>query len=194
MIKTRIRNKRDTLNNWTAKNPILLSGEIAIADDEENIKLKIGDGVTPYNSLPFYVGNYNDLKDKPTGLISKIEFTLTDWTSPENSVFTLTKELGLAKVLNIYKGNETSGYKAVEVDYIEISAGGTLTLSSPGAFDGFILVSGESSFDSSVAEEVDNIIDGKIRDKMATLITSGTEELEDGVSPLAAGTLYVMYE
>jgi hypothetical protein len=73
MIKTRIRNKRDTLNNWTAKNPILLSGEIAIADDEENIKLKIGDGVTPYNSLPFYVGNYNDLKDKPVGFTCTVK-------------------------------------------------------------------------------------------------------------------------
>ena len=55
MIKTRIKHKRDTAANWTAENTILLNGEIAIVDDGNSTKLKIGDGSTAYNSLPFYV-------------------------------------------------------------------------------------------------------------------------------------------
>lgn len=101
--------------------------------------------------------------------IGKIIFTdtTTDWNGPTNSLYTLTKEVGLAKVISVYKGNDTSGYKAVEVDNIEISAGGTLTVTSPATFEGFILLSSSIAFDSSVADIVDAVIDGKVDDKFA---------------------------
>lgn len=53
-FKTRIRNKRDTSANWTAANPILLSGEKIIVDTEGGeVREKIGDGVHRYTQLPF---------------------------------------------------------------------------------------------------------------------------------------------
>jgi len=43
--------RRDTAANWTAENPTLLAGEIGIESDTG--KIKIGDGVTAWNSLSY---------------------------------------------------------------------------------------------------------------------------------------------
>lgn len=54
VIHTRILQKRDTEANWTANNPLLLDGELAIVKTENNrYKIKIGDGVNNYNQLPY---------------------------------------------------------------------------------------------------------------------------------------------
>ena len=54
MLKTRIQHKKDTYQNLQSKNPVLLDGEICIVKYGNSTKLKIGDGVTRYNSLPFH--------------------------------------------------------------------------------------------------------------------------------------------
>lgn len=51
---TKIQLRRDTSVNWTQNNPIPSSGEPCYETDTG--KLKIGNGNTPYNSLP-YIGN-----------------------------------------------------------------------------------------------------------------------------------------
>lgn len=65
VFQTRIQLKYDTYANWTAKNPVLLAGEMAIAtiasgstQEVNSVKapqviIKIGDGVTNYNDLKF---------------------------------------------------------------------------------------------------------------------------------------------
>jgi len=50
----RILLRRDTETNWSTSNTVLLSGEPGYATDTG--ELKIGDGVTAWNSLPSYVG------------------------------------------------------------------------------------------------------------------------------------------
>lgn len=50
----RILLRRDTLGNWQANNPVLLSGEPSYVTDSG--KLKIGDGITPWNELGYYYG------------------------------------------------------------------------------------------------------------------------------------------
>ena len=45
--------KRDTSVRWTAKNPVLESGEIGIETDTNLIK--IGDGSLQWNSLNYYM-------------------------------------------------------------------------------------------------------------------------------------------
>lgn len=47
----RILVKRDTTSNWTANNPVLLNAELGL--DTTLDQLKIGDGSTAWNSLPF---------------------------------------------------------------------------------------------------------------------------------------------
>ena len=49
---TKIQLRRDTLVNFTSKNPILAEGELAYETDTK--KLKIGDGTTAYTSLGYF--------------------------------------------------------------------------------------------------------------------------------------------
>ena len=54
--------RKDSLENWQTKNPVLLEGEPSyVTDGEDNKKIKIGDGVTPWNDLPYFSsGAIND--------------------------------------------------------------------------------------------------------------------------------------
>ncbi len=48
--------RRDAALIWTLTNPVLANGEIGYEADSS--RLKIGDGITPWNLLPyFYAGN-----------------------------------------------------------------------------------------------------------------------------------------
>ncbi len=51
VVFTRQAQRRDTAANWTAVNPVLLSGEWGLETDTR--KLKIGDGVTAWNALAY---------------------------------------------------------------------------------------------------------------------------------------------
>lgn len=52
IILARIRQRTDTLANWAEANPVLLDGELGIVRDRPD-QYKVGDGVTPWNLLPF---------------------------------------------------------------------------------------------------------------------------------------------
>lgn len=49
----RVHNKKGTDEFWSSLNPVLLDGEIIIVSVGESSRLKVGDGVTHYTSLPF---------------------------------------------------------------------------------------------------------------------------------------------
>jgi hypothetical protein len=53
-VAYRILLRRDTLANWQVNNPVLLLGEPSYVTD--NGRLKIGDGITPWNELAYYEG------------------------------------------------------------------------------------------------------------------------------------------
>lgn len=55
-INSRLQNKIDTTENWESNNPVLLNGEIGLEKSAEGIKIKVGDGVTQWNSLEYYGG------------------------------------------------------------------------------------------------------------------------------------------
>jgi hypothetical protein len=50
----RILLRRDSLGNWQSNNPVLLSGEPGY--ETNTGKLKVGDGITPWNQLSYYYG------------------------------------------------------------------------------------------------------------------------------------------
>ncbi len=53
-LKTTFALRSDTLENWQSINPILLMGEPAVVSDSENDEwLKVGDGQTPWQDLPW---------------------------------------------------------------------------------------------------------------------------------------------
>lgn len=54
VVKTTFRLKRGTAARWAEVNPILDQGEPGFVYDQN--RLKIGDGVTPWNDLPYIDG------------------------------------------------------------------------------------------------------------------------------------------
>jgi len=60
-MATAIKNRRDTAANWTAINPIPLEGQLCIENDAGAFRLKVGDGVTPWNDLDYLdIGGANE--------------------------------------------------------------------------------------------------------------------------------------
>lgn len=54
IFNTRVKNKRDSVSNWTDKNPILLDGEVVVVDSTDGeSRFKIDDGTKHYSELPF---------------------------------------------------------------------------------------------------------------------------------------------
>lgn len=93
-ILTRISLKYDEYSNWTSKNPVLLKGEVAIATIEAgstttpamqnlpNVVMKVGDGTSKYNALPFVsalaadVYSWAKAATKPSYAVSEISGAL----------------------------------------------------------------------------------------------------------------------
>lgn len=68
VVNTTFKLKRGTAARWAEVNPILEQGEPGFVYDSN--KLKIGDGVTPWNDLPYIEGkseveNYSTSQDFP---------------------------------------------------------------------------------------------------------------------------------
>jgi hypothetical protein len=57
-----IQHRRGTAARWTAANPVLRAGEIGVETD--TVKLKVGDGETAWNSLPYCAGLQGQKGDK----------------------------------------------------------------------------------------------------------------------------------
>ncbi len=77
--------RRDTAANWTSANPLLLNGEVGL--DQTASRLKIGDGITSWNSLAYFTPAYADA-EVPTGLIDGMNtvFTLAHTPNPGASL------------------------------------------------------------------------------------------------------------
>ncbi len=65
MIRRIIQLGRGEASSWAAANPVLYDGEHAFETDAN--KEKVGDGVTPYNSLPYLSGGGSTGPTGPTG-------------------------------------------------------------------------------------------------------------------------------
>lgn len=73
IIRAQMKQRRDTAANWAANNPVLLEGELGLVLDHPN-SYKVGDGSTPWNSLPLrgFDGNIvQELGDSSTSVISQ---------------------------------------------------------------------------------------------------------------------------
>ena len=81
ILKTRIQLRHDTAANWTAKNPVLMVGELGFEIDTN--KFKIGDGVKNWNALEYAV---------------KDEIALTDENVTMTDDFTATVSIGTFSV------------------------------------------------------------------------------------------------
>lgn len=150
VINTRVKNKRDTNINLESANPIILNGEIVIVDHEtEGIKLKIGDGITPYNSLPFYEKVYSE---KPT-------YTYQEILGLEDKLNSLESQIQLIPIIPsgmimIWSGSETdipAGWALCNgqnntpdlTDKFILGAGNNYNVGNTGGEEGHILTTDE---------------------------------------------------
>lgn len=113
-LNTTFKLKRGTAARWAEVNPILEQGEPGFVYDEN--RLKIGDGKTPWNDLP-----YIDGKREVTNFDYASEFPVI---GDENIIYKAEKELSL------YQFNaDTFEYEKLSdgrgIDDIEIINGGT---------------------------------------------------------------------
>ena len=106
--------RKGTSARWSSVNPVLVNGEIGFVYD--NNKIKIGDGVTPWNSLPYIdgatgietVNTYNEL---PMPGNSSIIYRVID----EKTLYQYNPETGSYETLSSGGGS---------IDSIEIIYGG----------------------------------------------------------------------
>lgn len=100
----RIRQKRDTSANWTAKDPILLDGEIIIVDTASgSVRKKVGDGTKKYVANKIYIQTIaflSRLSSRYSRLVSKsvseLASEVVDHAEKANSIYpsdTARKEL-----------------------------------------------------------------------------------------------------
>ena len=87
---TKIQLRRDTASNWSTNNPTPSAGEPCFETDTG--KLKIGDGITAYNSLPYQGGTSDTAVTTDTAqtISGRKTFTndivLSQWNSSESPV------------------------------------------------------------------------------------------------------------
>lgn len=72
--KARVKNIKDTTSNWTSTNPILLSGEIGFEiKTNGQLAMKVGDGVTSWNALPYITKTIEEITNLYNTLQSQID-------------------------------------------------------------------------------------------------------------------------
>ena len=83
-MATRIQLRRDNSLNWSTNNPILAEGEIGI--ELNTNKIKIGDGLTNWNTLSYF-SNYEIItSDSLSGTINGVNniFTISNVIIPDS--------------------------------------------------------------------------------------------------------------
>lgn len=124
MIQTKdmaVYNRYDTLENWSLANPVLNRGEIGIAVDNGERKVKVGDGVTSWNDLPYIAGGsgdvsqieWNNILGKPTSFTPATHnhddryYTETEVNSKLNDKANKSTTLAGYGITNAYTKTET---------------------------------------------------------------------------------------
>lgn len=174
-LNTRIKLKYDEYTNWTSKNPVLLAGEIAIATipsganvptGEEttmqhlpNVVIKVGDGTTAYNLLPFVsalaadVYGWAKAPEKPTytaGEIDGLEQFIAGEIQDTDTQYTVQSVAGSTYKFELMKKNKGDADTAyTHVAYIDLSEIDTRLDTLEGKV-------GDKSVTAQIAEVVDD--------------------------------------
>lgn len=113
----KIQNRVDTSTKWESANPTLLSGEVGIENSSAGYRMKVGDGLTAWNDLPYTNGSYNNVK---------VDFTFASGaTSATYTNAAITANHALSQVVYATGKANMTGNITWE------TSAGTLTLSFP---------------------------------------------------------------
>lgn len=80
ILYTRITNKNDTTANWNTEKPVLLKGELGVEFDGEDTKLKVGDGISTWDLLPYIKGTIGEVPNNATITVQKNGVTVKTFT------------------------------------------------------------------------------------------------------------------
>lgn len=75
-FKTKIKQRYDLEANWSAKDPVLLAGEMAFSSDKKGM-FKVGDGTSKWSELPYAKSNLE--KDDITGALGYVPPKQDTW-------------------------------------------------------------------------------------------------------------------
>lgn len=146
-LNTRIKLKYDEYANWTSKNPVLLAGEVAIATIPSgtnvstgaettmqhlpNVVIKVGDGQTAYNLLPFVsalaadVYGWAKAPEKPSytaGEIDGLDQFIAGEIQDTDTQYTVQSVAGSTYKFELMKKNKGDADTAyTHVAYIDLS-------------------------------------------------------------------------
>ena len=131
--------KKDTENNWTQSNPLLLDGELILVNTSDGkTKIKIGNGTDTYTSLPFLtLENESSQQDNCPFPINSL-FIGADTTNPSTYWPSTTWEMfGQGKTLiGLDTGDtdyntalKTGGAKTISLSHTHSTSGHALTTS-----------------------------------------------------------------
>lgn len=146
-LNTRIKLKYDEYANWTSKNPVLLAGEVAIATIPSgtnvstgaettmqhlpNVVIKVGDGKTAYNLLPFVSALAADIygwakaPEKPSytaGEIGGLDQFIAGEIQDTDTQYTVQSVAGSTYKFELMKKNKDDADTAyAHVAYIDLS-------------------------------------------------------------------------
>ena len=163
-FNSRIQWKKDTSANWTANNPVLLNGEIAIVvTNSGEARFKIGDGTSSYTALPF---QDEAVRALITAADDKIDAHIADTDNPHE----VTKaQIGLGNVENVkqYSASNPPPYPVTSVNgdtgAVNLTASDVGALpTAGGTMTGALTLSGNPSADLQAATKqyVDTAIAG----------------------------------
>ena len=179
-FNSRIQWKKDTSSNWTANNPVLLNGEIAIVvTNSGETRFKIGDGTSSYTALPF---QDEVVRALITAADDKIDEHIADTDNPHE----VTKaQIGLSNVDNVkqysasnpppYPVTSVNGMKGtVNLDASDVGArpdtwvptlsnlGITATASELNKLDGATVTTQEINYLDGVSSSIQTQLNGKV--------------------------------
>lgn len=121
-MATTIQIRRDTAAAWTAANPTLAAGEIAVELD--TFKIKVGNGSTAWNSLAYASGSSEEslvdvgLEDLPPGSVIVIDKAKTDYGAA--GVWPANRPTSRTDICCIWLGDTDPGVVAIAGDIIDL--------------------------------------------------------------------------
>jgi hypothetical protein len=168
---TRFKLRSDTAANWTAANPVLLTGEIGVETDTR--RYKIGDGTTAWGGLSYYIdgvairGQCSKMTDGTIDITAQGSYISTGLTATLDTDTAYGMVLGTTDAFGLK--NDSGATKLFRVyGSIDATDGNNSTLGVKLAKNGVAIDNSECrAFTGSGAQE-------------AKLVTSWMVELDDG--------------
>lgn len=167
----RIQIRRGTAAQWTSANPIMGQAEFGVETDTG--KFKIGDGVTPWNSITNYF-EPGATEDYVTG--DELDTELSGYLTSASAASTyLTQSVAAADYLTKLAAQSTYAALSGATFIGNVTTEGNMTVEGNAAFDGTVTLSQDpsSNLQAATKQYVDNVAAG-IQAKAAVLAASTT--------------------